>query len=65
MAMWKVLIGLLVALLLVFALAGVGYVGTVKSDATPCERDCINDSGGINWCVSYCKEHGSYGPPKK
>jgi len=32
---------------------------------TPCERDCINDSGGPKWCAQYCKEHGRYGPPQK
>lgn len=34
-------------------------------NATPCERDCINDSGGKGWCADYCKKHGTYGPAKQ
>jgi hypothetical protein len=30
--------------------------------ATPCERDCINDSGGKAFCADYCRQHGTYGP---
>jgi hypothetical protein len=32
---------------------------------TQCEKDCINDSGGVAGCVKFCKENDHYGPPQK
>ena len=67
--MRKVLLGLLTALLIVLALGALGVLwcwdNAPKPAATPCERDCLNDSGGTTWCESYCKQHGTYGPAKK
>jgi len=60
----KVLCGLLVAVLIVAALGCVSAPDNAAT-LTPCERDCINDSGGKSWCAEYCKEHGNYGPAKK
>lgn len=62
--MRKVLLGLAVAVLLVLAFS---YFGTSEPNpnATPCEKDCINDSGGKAWCADYCKKHGTYGPATK
>jgi len=62
--MLKWLLGMLVAVLTVLAL---GYINARQNNAsaTPCERDCMNDSGGKDWCTDYCKQHGTYGPEKK
>ena len=59
--MSKVLYGLLSAVLILRALGCVSAPAT-DTASTPCERDCINDSGGKTWCADYCKEHGTYGP---
>jgi hypothetical protein len=37
----------------------------LNPNATPCERDCFNDSGGKTFCADYCQKNGTYGPPKK
>jgi hypothetical protein len=62
--MAKVLLALAVALLIVL---GVGYISAQQNaaKATPCETDCINDSGGKAWCSEYCRRNGAYGPAKK
>ena len=62
--MTKVLLAALLAVLVVLAFA---YINGRPDGAaaTPCERDCINDSGGKQWCADYCKEHATYGPAKK
>ena len=59
--MAKVLLAVLVAALIALTL---GYLSARQNDvsATPCEQDCMNDSGGKNWCVDYCKQHETYGP---
>jgi hypothetical protein len=59
----KVLFGLLLAVLILPA-SGCGAPDN-GATLTPCERDCINDSGGKSWCADYCKEHGTYGPTKQ
>ncbi len=51
------------ALLLLLAF-GYFSAGEYGANASPCMRDCMNDSGGLVWCTAYCKEHGSYGPPR-
>jgi hypothetical protein len=62
--MWKVILGALAAVVL-----GLGlfffFAQETEANATPCEKDCLNDSGGLVFCVDYCKKNGSYGPPKK
>ncbi len=62
--MAKVLIAIslvvLIALAVVFFSAHENY-----ANATECEKDCINDSGGRAWCSDYCKKNGTYGPAKK
>jgi len=59
--MAKVLLAALVAVLIAVA---VGYINArqIDASATPCEKDCMNDSGGRDWCADYCKQHGTYGP---
>jgi hypothetical protein len=63
--MVKALLAVVVAVLIA-AVIGFFFFGHVDGSAlTPCERDCINDSGGQAWCADYCKKYGSYGPAKK
>lgn len=61
--MRKTLSGLLAAILIVLA-AGCLSERDNTAALTPCETDCVNDSGGKSWCEAYCKEHGTYGPKK-
>ena len=57
------------ALLAVVIALAIFSISALKNDvgasATPCEQDCINDSGGKAWCSEYCKKNGTYGPAKK
>jgi hypothetical protein len=62
--MRKVLLGALVAIVLAVALFFFS-AQQIDANATPCERDCINDSGGLVFCADYCKKNGTYGPAKK
>ena len=68
-AMKKVMLAAVAAIvLLVLALGAMLFFGSGEwiPNATPCERDCINDSGGTTWCIDYCKHNETYGPqPKK
>jgi len=60
----KALLRLLAAVLISRAL-GCASASDTAATLTPCENDCINDSGGKSWCADYCKEHGTYGPTKQ
>jgi hypothetical protein len=62
--MVKILLAVSLAVLIVLA---VGFFSAQETDpnATECEKDCINDSGGKAWCSEYCKKNGTYGPAKK
>jgi len=59
--MVKVLLAILVAVLIALTLGHLS-VRQYDASATPCEKDCMNDSGGKDWCVDYCKRYGTYGP---
>jgi hypothetical protein len=67
--MRKVLVGVLATVLILLVLGSLGFLwawgNAPSATATPCERDCINDSGGKAWCADYCKKYGTYGPAKK
>jgi len=61
---------IVIGALLLFALGGVAMffffsAPELVPNPTECERDCLNDSGGVIFCTKFCKENGSYGPQKK
>jgi hypothetical protein len=64
-AMRKLLIGALVVGVLALASFFFFAAEPIDPNATECERDCINDSGGRIFCAKYCKENPTYGPQKK
>jgi hypothetical protein len=62
--MARALLEAFLAALIVLAF-GCSNARKTDASATPCEKDCMNDSGGKAWCADYCKKHGTYGPAKK
>jgi hypothetical protein len=62
-AMKKLMLGALV--LVAIAMALFFFNSEPGSNATPCEVDCINDSGGRIFCEDFCRKNGTYGPEKK